>query len=301
MLLGVLDNQPGAPRDIVVLNAGAALYAANVTDSIQAGIAQGPQGHRVRRREGQAGELIAASKAQAGSHSNFGDMPCALPSFPVFDRLAGLFCHVGHGAGPTDPLLQLRRCLVPAGQDRIREEDRHFRRHDAQELGRDLCPDQGRGVQSQGRRLVGRHRRPAPAGGRGRADRGLCLADAHQLHDWANSQAVASKVRTVGIYSGALGYSYNTDLLKKQGLPEPKCWADLIKPVYKGKIQVANPNSSGTAYTMLATLVQLFGEDEAFDYMKALHANINQYTKSGSAPIKAAGARARPHRHRLHA
>ena len=38
MLLGVLDNQPGAPRDIVLLNAGAALYAANVADSIPAGI-----------------------------------------------------------------------------------------------------------------------------------------------------------------------------------------------------------------------------------------------------------------------
>jgi anthranilate phosphoribosyltransferase len=38
MLLGVLDNQPGAARDIVVLNAGAALYAANVADSIKAGI-----------------------------------------------------------------------------------------------------------------------------------------------------------------------------------------------------------------------------------------------------------------------
>ncbi|HEX5286632.1 MAG TPA: anthranilate phosphoribosyltransferase [Polaromonas sp.] len=38
MLLGVLDNQPGAARDIVILNAGAALYAANVADSIQSGI-----------------------------------------------------------------------------------------------------------------------------------------------------------------------------------------------------------------------------------------------------------------------
>jgi len=38
MLLGVLDNQPGAPRDIVILNAGAALYAANVADSMRAGI-----------------------------------------------------------------------------------------------------------------------------------------------------------------------------------------------------------------------------------------------------------------------
>ena len=38
MLTGVLDNAPGAARDIVILNAGAALYAANVSDSMQAGI-----------------------------------------------------------------------------------------------------------------------------------------------------------------------------------------------------------------------------------------------------------------------
>ena len=38
MLRGVLDNQPGAARDIVLLNAGAALYAANVVASIAEGI-----------------------------------------------------------------------------------------------------------------------------------------------------------------------------------------------------------------------------------------------------------------------
>ena len=40
MLLGVLDNQSGAPRDIVILNAGAALYAANVADTMMHGIEQ---------------------------------------------------------------------------------------------------------------------------------------------------------------------------------------------------------------------------------------------------------------------
>ena len=39
MILGVLDNQAGAARDIVILNAGAALYAANVAESMKAGIA----------------------------------------------------------------------------------------------------------------------------------------------------------------------------------------------------------------------------------------------------------------------
>ena len=39
MLMGVLNGEPGAPSDIVALNAGAALYAANLTDSLQAGLA----------------------------------------------------------------------------------------------------------------------------------------------------------------------------------------------------------------------------------------------------------------------
>lgn len=38
MLLGVLDNDHGAARDIVILNAGATLYAANVADSMAAGL-----------------------------------------------------------------------------------------------------------------------------------------------------------------------------------------------------------------------------------------------------------------------
>jgi len=108
------------------------------------------------------------------------------------------------------------------------------------------------------------------------------------LQDWAVRQAKAAKFRTVGIYAGALGYSFNTKELAKRKLPEPKCWADLAKPIYKDEIQVANPNSSGTSYTMLATLVQLMGEQKAFDFMKAMHKNVNQYTKSGAAPARAA-------------
>jgi anthranilate phosphoribosyltransferase len=38
MIKSVFENQPGAARDIVLLNAGAAIYAANITDSIASGI-----------------------------------------------------------------------------------------------------------------------------------------------------------------------------------------------------------------------------------------------------------------------
>ena len=124
------------------------------------------------------------------------------------------------------------------------------------------------------------------------AEEGLSVAYASpmrdELHDWAVRQADATGDRTIGIYSGALGYGYNRDMLAAEGLEAPTCWKDLAKPEYKGHVQMANPNSSGTAYTTLATIVQLFGEEDGFDFMKALHANINQYTKSGSAPIKAA-------------
>ena len=108
-----------------------------------------------------------------------------------------------------------------------------------------------------------------------------------KLHDWAQKQAAQSGYKTVGIYSGPLGFGYNTELIAKKKLPIPKTWGDLLKPEYKGEIQSANPASSGTAYTMIATLVQLMGEDQAFEYLKKLHGNIATYTRSGTGPIKA--------------
>ncbi|MCX7102009.1 MAG: anthranilate phosphoribosyltransferase [Methylobacter sp.] len=43
MVKSVLDNKPGAARDIVALNAGAAIYAANITDTLTAGIEKADQ------------------------------------------------------------------------------------------------------------------------------------------------------------------------------------------------------------------------------------------------------------------
>ncbi|MCQ0988748.1 ABC transporter substrate-binding protein [Jiella marina] len=109
-----------------------------------------------------------------------------------------------------------------------------------------------------------------------------------ELLPWAKNQAEVSGYRTVGIYSGALGWGYNTEILGEKNIEPPKCWADLTDERFKGEIQIANPNSSGTAYTTLATLVQLMGEDEAFEFLKKMNANVSQYTKSGSAPVKSA-------------
>ena len=89
------------------------------------------------------------------------------------------------------------------------------------------------------------------------------------------------------IYMGILGFGVNTERLKKLGINEvPKCWKDLTDPRLKGEIQIADPQSSGTAYTAIATFVQLWNEQQAFDYFKLLHPNISQYTKAGVAPSR---------------
>lgn len=108
-----------------------------------------------------------------------------------------------------------------------------------------------------------------------------------ELHPWAVKQWELSKKRAVGVFAGAMGFSYNTKLIAEKKIPEPKCWADLIDPRLRDEVQTSDPNASGTAYNVLATLVQLMGEEKGFDFMKQLHRNVNQYTKSGAAPAKA--------------
>ena len=63
MLRAVLDNQPGAARDIVLLNAGAALYAANVASSIAEGIERAREALASGAAKAKLAQFIAFSKA----------------------------------------------------------------------------------------------------------------------------------------------------------------------------------------------------------------------------------------------
>jgi iron(III) transport system substrate-binding protein len=109
-----------------------------------------------------------------------------------------------------------------------------------------------------------------------------------QLHDWAQRIAEESRYFQTPIYTGVLGFGYNTELLAKNKMPEPKCWRDLANPAYKNEIQMANPGTSGTAFNMVSTILQLMGEDEGFKFLAAMNKNVNQYTRSGTAGIRAA-------------
>lgn len=112
--------------------------------------------------------------------------------------------------------------------------------------------------------------------------------DTSELLGWAVNFTNISGGKTIGTHAGALGIGYNIDILADKGIAPPACWKDLTNPEYLGEIQMANPNSSGTAYTQLATFVQVFGEDEAFGLLAKIGENVSSYTNSGSTPTKAA-------------
>ena len=85
------------------------------------------------------------------------------------------------------------------------------------------------------------------------------------------------------IYVGAIAFACNSKWFADKGYDYPTSWQDLLDPKYEGEIIMAHPATSGTAYTVLATLVQLMGDDAVWDYLAQLDKNITQYTKSGSA------------------
>ena len=88
-------------------------------------------------------------------------------------------------------------------------------------------------------------------------------------------------------YMNPLGIGLNTKVLEARGIKRPASWQDLLNPQLRGLIQMPSPQTSGTAYTMVVTLVQILGEDRAFAYMKQLHPNVQTYTTSGTAPSRA--------------
>ncbi len=108
-------------------------------------------------------------------------------------------------------------------------------------------------------------------------------ANMKDQYPWSADLLEKTGNQVTGIYRITLGFGYNRDLLAKKKLAAPACWSDLVKPEFKGDVETSNPGTSGTGYTILATLIQMMGEDKAFEYLRALHKNVNRYTTSGTA------------------
>jgi iron(III) transport system substrate-binding protein len=94
----------------------------------------------------------------------------------------------------------------------------------------------------------------------------------------------------VGMDAWSAVICFNTIEAERLGLSMPTSWQDLLDPVYKGHIAMPNPNSSGTGFLDVSSWLQLFGEEEGWQYMDALHENIGAYTHSGSKPCRQAAS-----------
>jgi iron(III) transport system substrate-binding protein len=103
------------------------------------------------------------------------------------------------------------------------------------------------------------------------------------LQPWARRATERSDYKVAAIYRIIIGFGTSATILKQKELPVPRCWSDLVLPVYRKEIELANPVTSGTGYTILATLVAFHGEDGAFDYLKRLLPNVVRFTQSGTA------------------
>ncbi|KGX94021.1 phosphonate ABC transporter substrate-binding protein [Pontibacillus halophilus JSM 076056 = DSM 19796] len=106
---------------------------------------------------------------------------------------------------------------------------------------------------------------------------------ADQYKDTTNEQP-----HWVGIDAWLTGIAVNTVELEEKGLEIPRTYEDLLDPQYEGMITMPNPASSGTGFLSVSGLMQLMGEDDAWNYMDKLHQNIGMYTHSGSKPGKLA-------------
>ena len=61
----------------------------------------------------------------------------------------------------------------------------------------------------------------------------------------------------------------NKKLLEEKGIKTvPASYNDLLKPEYKGLISMPNPKTSGTGYIFFLNLVNVLGEDRAFEYIR---------------------------------
>lgn len=78
---------------------------------------------------------------------------------------------------------------------------------------------------------------------------------------------------------------YNTNLVDEANAP--KGWEDLLNEDFKGQIAMADPAKSGSAYTILATMVQAFGKDDGngWDFISDFYDALDGKILSSSSSV----------------
>jgi phosphoglycerate transport regulatory protein PgtC len=80
----------------------------------------------------------------------------------------------------------------------------------------------------------------------------------------------------VGFAASGYGIMYNTRYLRANGLPPPKEWDDLKKPIYFGHVGISAPSRSGTTHLTVETLLQGEGWDKGWATLLEIGGNMTQ-------------------------
>lgn len=87
-----------------------------------------------------------------------------------------------------------------------------------------------------------------------------------------------------GVGTYPLVIFYNSVVLEQEGLDIPDSYEKLLDPQYEGRILMPHPGTSGTAFSAITTWLQIYGEEEGWNYIRQLARNVDQFTRSGRAP-----------------
>lgn len=86
-----------------------------------------------------------------------------------------------------------------------------------------------------------------------------------------------------GLYLGqalaGYGLMWNTRYMAANKLPEPRQWADLVKPVYFGHVATSSPSRSGTTHLTVETLLQGEGWTKGWSQLLQIAGNCAAVTE----------------------
>lgn len=131
----------------------------------------------------------------------------------------------------------------------------------------------------------------------GPADSHQVLKEAGSLEAYVspNASDIADNMKDkeghwTGFYLNPVAIGINENRWKEKygDTPYPQSFKELTDPKFKGEIGMSDPATSGTAYTAVASLAQVWGDDEMLNYMKELLPNLKERPKSGIEPIQKA-------------
>ena len=82
-----------------------------------------------------------------------------------------------------------------------------------------------------------------------------------------------------GFAASGYGIMYNLRYLKAKGLPAPKEWDDLRKPIYFGHVGMSAPSRSGTTHLTVETILQGKGWEKGWAAIKEMSGNFAAVTE----------------------